>query len=184
MRILKSSLLALSLVLATVPAVAAIKAMTLAELMTITTDVAHVQITAKSTFPLAHPFPEAVYTKLTVEGTSLRTGKAVKTELVFLGSHDTDDQYGISEMPTLQDTRVGSEAVVFFERDKAFPGEANVLHNLGSVYRVEKTFGSPVVIGKGEGFAFPENVKLVDARRTVRETHLALDAAKTAADGK
>jgi hypothetical protein len=184
MRMLKSSLLVLALALATVPVTAAIKAMTLSELMAITTDVAHVKITAKATFPLAHPFPEAVYTKLTVEGKSLRTGEAVKTDMIFLGSHDPDDQYGISEMPTLQDTRVGSEVIVFFERDKSFPGEANMLHNLGTVYRVEKTFGTPVVIGKGEGFAFPENVKLVDARNSVRETHLALQAAQSAVDGK
>lgn len=181
MRIVKHSLLALSLAIVALPVAASIKAMNLGELMQITTDVAHVRILAKSTFPLAHPFPEAVYTKLTVEGTSLRTGKAVKTDLIFLGSHETSDQYGVSEMPTLQDTRIGSEVVVFFEHVKSFPGEADMLHNLGTIYRVEKAFGTPVVIGKGEGFAFPENVKLSDARRTVRETHLKLLAAQPAA---
>jgi hypothetical protein len=178
MRAVKSSLLVLSLVLATVPVAAAIKAMNLTELMGITTDVAHVRILEKSSFALAYPFPEAVYTRLTVEGVSLRTGKPVETELVFLGSHDPDDQYGVSEMPTIQDTRIRSEVIVFFQRDKAFPGEANILHNLASVYRVEKTFGSPVVIGKGEGFAFTENIKLADARVAVRDIHLVTQAGK------
>jgi hypothetical protein len=178
MRLVKYASLVLGVVLTALPIGAAIKAMTLAEMMEITTDVAHVRILEKSSFRLAHPFPEAVYTELAVKGTSLRTGKAVETTLVFLGSHDPADQYGVSEMPVLQDTRVGSEAVVFFFRDAAFPGERNVLFNLGSVYRVEKTFGSPVVIGKGEGFAFPENIKLEDARRAVSETHQAMKAGK------
>ena len=47
----------------------------------------------------------------------------------------------------------------------------------GSVYRVEKSFGTPVVIGKGEGFAFTENTKLQDAAVAVRNVHLALQAA-------
>jgi len=178
MRIVKYASLVLGVVLTALPIAAAIKAMTLAEMMEITTDVAHVQILEKSSFHLGHPFPEAVYTELSVKGTSLRTGKAIETTMVFLGSHDPDDQYGISEMPTLQDTRVGSEVVVFFFRDAAFPGGRNVLFNLGSVYRVEKTFGSPVVIGKGEGFAFPENIKLEDARLNVSETHQAMKAGK------
>jgi len=184
MRLVKYASLVLGVVLTALPIGAAIKAMTLAEMMEITTDVAHVQIIEKSSFRLAHPFPEAVYTELAVKGTSLRTGKAVETTLVFLGSHDPDDQYGVSEMPTLQDTRVGSEVVVFFHRDTAFPGERNVLFNLGAVYRVEKTFGRPVVIGKGEGFAFPENVKILDARTQVRATHLALQAAQADQAGK
>ena len=184
MRLVKYASLVLGVVLTALPIGAAIKAMTLAEMMQITTDVAHVQILEKSSFRLAHPFPEAVYTELTVKGTSLRTGKDVETTLVFLGSHDPDDQFGVSEMPTLQDTRVGSEAVVFFHRDEAFPGERNVVFNLGAVYRVEKAFGAPVVIGKGEGFPFAENVKLVDARDQVRKIHLELQAAQAEQAGK
>jgi hypothetical protein len=178
MRLVKSATLALAVVLTALPIGAAIKAMNLTEMMTITSDVAHVRILEKSSFRLAYPFPEAVYTELTVKGTSLRTGKDVETTLVFLGSHDPKDQYGVSEMPTIQDTRKGSEVVVFFYKDTAFPGERNVLFNLGAVYRVEKTFGNPVVIGKGEGFPFPENVKLEDARLNVRATHLAMQAGK------
>ena len=174
MRTLKSSLLILAVALATFPAAAAIKAMNLAELMTVTTDAAHVRILEKSTFHLAYPFPEAVYTKLHVKGVSLRTEKPVDTDLVFLGSQDPADHYGISEMPTLQDTRVGSDVIVFFQHDTDFPGTANVVHDLGEVYRVEKAFGAPVVIGKGDGFAFAENTKLDVAEAKIRQTHLAL----------
>ena len=178
MRLVKCALLVLGVAVAALPVGAAIKAMNLAEMMTITTDVADVHILGKTTFRLAYPFPEAVYTELTVEGTSLRTDKPVKTTLVFLGSQDPADHYGVSEMPTLQDTRVGSEVVVFYTKDPDFPGQRNVLHSLANVYRVEKSFGEPVVIGKGEGFPFAENLKLSDARQVVKQTAAALQAKK------
>jgi hypothetical protein len=173
----KSSALcaSLALLLASVPCIAAVKAMNLSELMSITTEAAHVKITASSTFHLDWPLEGAVWTKLTVQGESLRTEQPVSADVVFLGSHDPADQFGVSEMPTLQDTRVGSEAVIFWQgNDPDMPTHQNRVFALDSVYRVESSFGSPVVVGKGEGFAFPENVKLDDARKAVRATHLAL----------
>jgi hypothetical protein len=176
MRLSKSVTVALGLALVALPAVASIKALTLSELMGITTDVAHVRILDKQSFPLDWPFEGAVYTRLTVEGTSLRTQQPVSTQVVFLGSHDPKDQYGTSEMPTLQDTRVGNDVVLFYFKNPDMPGRMNQVFDLSGVYRVEQTFGAPVVIGKGEGFAFPENVKLDDARAQVRAAHLQLEA--------
>lgn len=176
MRLSKSIAIALGVALAAAPAFAAIKAMTLKELMAITTDAVDGKIVGKTTFRLDYPMDGAVYTRLELEGTSLRTQQPVKTSVVFLGSHDTGDQFGTSEMPTLQDTREGSEVVVFFANDKDFPGGANVVYNLAGVYRVERAFGAPVVIGKGEGFAFTENRKLDDVRTQVRAAHLELQA--------
>jgi len=164
----------LALLLAAVPCVAAIKAMTLGELMQITTDTAHVTITGASTFRLDWPLPGAVWTRLSVQGESLRTQQPVSTDVVFLGSHDPADSFGVSEMPTLQDTRVGAEAVIFWYSDPEMAGQPNRVFGLDGVYRVESSFGAPVVIGKGEGSAFPENVKLDDVRAAVRATHLAL----------
>ena len=174
MRLSKSIAVALGLALVAVPAIASIKAMTLKELMTVTTDVVDVHILAKDSFKLDWPMEGAVYTRLTVEGTSLRTQEPVKTDIVFLGSHDPADQFGTSEMPTLQDTRVGSEAVIFFGKDQDIPGRLNVAYGLHCIYRVEEAFGAPVVIGKGEGFAFPENAKLADVSGQVRAAHLEL----------
>jgi hypothetical protein len=51
-----------------------------------------------------------------------------------------------------------------------------VAHNLAYVYRVEDGFGAPVVIGKGEGAAFPENIKLSDVRAQVLATQPVLPA--------
>lgn len=161
-------------------AFAAVKAMSLSELMEITTDVAHVRITAKSTLRADYPYEGCVWTKLTVAGESLRTGEPVEAELLFLGSHEANDRFTISEMPVLQDTRVGGEAVAFYWKDPELLGGAMRIFDLSGVYRVERGFGEPVVVGKGEGFAWPENVKLAAARDQVRATHLEL-AAKAAA---
>ena len=58
------------------------------------------------------------------------------------------------------------------------------IFDLSGVYRIEPGFGTPVVIGKGDGFAWSENLKLADAGDQVRKTHLELLAAKQAAGGK
>ena len=184
MRLPRTLSVALGLALVALPAAAAIKAMTLSELMNITTDVVHGRILEKSSFHMDWPYEGAVYTKLTIQGESLRTQKPMTTQVVFLGSHDPADGFGTSEMPTLQDTRVGGEVVVFYKRDLQMPGQLNQVYNLAGVYRVETAFGAPVVIGKGEGFAFPENVKLAEARTQVRATHLALQDAKNSQDAK
>ena len=160
------------------PVVAAIRAMTLTELMSITHETVLVQITGKTTFASDYPFEGAVYTKLTLAGESLRTGKPYEGGVVFLGSHDPADDFGTSEMPVLQDTRLGARAVIFFEHDDAFPGgRADVAHNLGYIYRVEDGFGTPVVIGKGEGAAFPDNIKLADVRAQVLAAQALLQSA-------
>ena len=71
MRLLTTAAVALGAALLSVPAVAAIKAMTLAELMAMSSDVLHVRIVAKDSFRLDWPFEGAVYTRLTVDGESL-----------------------------------------------------------------------------------------------------------------
>ncbi len=175
MRILHSAAVALGLALVAVPAGAAIKALTLVELMDITSDAVHGTITARSTFHLDWPYEGCVYTKLTVKGESLRTLEPVTTDVVFLGSQDPADEFAVSEMPTLQDTRVGGEAVVFYYSDPDMPGaQRQRVFDLSGVYRVEQAFGTAVVAGKGEGFAFPENVKLADVRLAVRAAHVEL----------
>ena len=180
MRFPKIALAALGAAALAVPTFAAIKAMNLSELMGVTTDTVHVKILEKSSFRADYPMQGVVWTKLKVEGQSLRTGEPVNTEIVFLGSHEPSDNYGTSEMPTLQDTRVGGEAVIFFGKMAGMPGQPNVAFNLAGVYRVEKGFGTPAIIGKGEGFAFAENVKLDAASKQIRQTHLELQAANAA----
>ena len=77
-------------------------------------------------------------------------------------------------MPLLQDTRVGGEALMFWFRDEAMPGQLNVVSDFSAVYRVESGFGEPVVVGKGPGLALPENVTVAEAEARIRATHLEL----------
>ena len=178
MRFPKIAATALGAAVLAVPVAAAIKAMTLNELMGITTDTALVHIVDKTTFHSDWPASGMVWTKMTVQGESLRTGQPVTTDVYFLGSHDPRDNYGTSEMPTLQDTRVGAQAVVFWTKDVESPGLMNTVGGLAGIYRVEQGFGEPVVIGKGEGFAFPDNIKVTDARALVLKAQLELQAGK------
>ncbi|MCB9897849.1 MAG: hypothetical protein H6825_07595 [Planctomycetes bacterium] len=159
------------------PLGAAIKAMSLKELMEITSDVVQARIVGKDTLTIDRPYEGAIYTQLHIQGVSLRTGEKVDEMVVFHGSHDLGEAYTISEQPELQDVRVGGEAV-FFIANETEPVEHHLLHGLGNVYRIERGFGEPVVIGKGEGFAFVKNVKLVDARQQVRDAHLQIEAEK------
>jgi hypothetical protein len=182
MRFTKIAVAVLGAAVLAVPSPAAIKALTLSELMTINTEAAQVRILEKSSFASDYPLAGVVWTKMKVQGVSLRTGEPVTTEVVFLGSHEPQDGYGTSEMPTLQDTRVGGEAVMFWFRDEAMPAKLNVVSDLSAVYRIEKGYGEPVLVGKGEGLAFPVNIKLVDAAAKIRATHLEL--ARQAGQGK
>ncbi len=182
MRFTRTAVAVLGAALLAVPSTAAIRALSLPELMTVNTEAAQVRILGKSSFASDYPLAGVVWTRMKVQGVSLRTGEPVATEVVFLGSHDPRDGYGTSEMPTLQDTRVGGEALVFWFRDEAMPARLNVVSDHSAVYRIERGFGEPVLVGKGEGLAFPENVKLADAAAKVRATHLEL--ALKASQGK
>lgn len=164
-------------VLLALPCAAAIKALTLDELTAITHETLLVRITGSATFAPGVPDAEAVWTRLSVEGESLRSGQPFSGSVTFLGSHDPADHFGTSEMPTLQDTRLGNRVLLFAERLADFSGgPALVAHNLSYVYRVEDGFGTPVVLGKGEGAAFPVNVKLSEARALAHAAHVKLQS--------
>jgi len=162
-----------------VPLTAAIKSMTLRELMEVTEDAVHGTIVARDTVRLDHPWKGALYTRLTIEGESLRTGEEGTFQVVFHGSHEKDDWYGVSSMPTLQDSRLGGETVLFFTEHPLLPGQ-NLVYDWSGLYRVERGFGEPVVIGKGEGLAFAENTKLTDVAARIRATHSELSRVQKA----
>ncbi|MDG2150481.1 MAG: hypothetical protein P8N09_13265, partial [Planctomycetota bacterium] len=67
MRVLKCALAVSAAALLAIPVTAAIKAMTLQELMEITQDAVRGKIVARDTVRLDHPWEGALYTRLTVE---------------------------------------------------------------------------------------------------------------------
>ena len=161
--------------LAAWPSGAAIMPMTLKELMGITHDSIHGEIVNSKTVVMDRPYAGAIHTELTIEGTSLRTGEKVKETVVFFGSHTEGPRGFMSEQPDLADVRVGRESV-FFISNETKPSTHKRLHHWGAVFRVERGFGEPVVVGKGEGMAFGTTLKLTEARVRVRDTHLELQA--------
>ena len=179
MRVSKCVLAVTAALALAVPLTAAIKSMTLRELMEVTKDAVHGKIVARDTVRLDHPWKDALYTRLTIEGESLRTGEEGTFQVVFHGSHEKDDWYGVSSMPTLQDSRLGGETVLFFDEHPLLPGQ-NLVYDWSGLYRVESGFGEPVVVGKGEGLAFAENTKLSDVSARIRATHLELSRAAKA----
>lgn len=174
MRIPKCVAALIAAAVVALPVGAAIKAMNLAELMSITDDAVHGTIIGKQSIQLDVPWQGAVYTKLTVQGQSLRSDESGVFELVFHGSHVRSDDYIVSEMPELMDSRIGGKVVVFFEKNVETVKGLNVVHSLANLYRVEAGFGQPVVIGKGEGMAFELNTSLADVVTRVRDTHTEL----------
>ncbi len=161
--------------LVALPVGAAVKAMTLTELMEVTDDAVLGRIVAKETFRADWPLEGAVYTRLLVEGTSLRTGRTQTHPVVFLGSHEPDDRFTMSEMPRLRDVRLGNEVIVFSQLSERLGGQAEA-HNHGNVYRVEQGFGEPVVMGKGDGLAFPVNTRLSEVRGLITAADAAIRA--------
>jgi len=164
-------------VLAAWPTGAAIMPMTLEELMAITDDTVHGKVLSSRTVVMDRPYEGAIHTELVIEGTSLRTGEELKQTVVFFGSHTEGARGFMSEQPDVADVRVGGESVFFLDEEE-LPLPHVRLHHWGAVFRVQH-FGEgvePVVMGKGQGMAFTDNLKLADAREQVRATHVKLQA--------
>jgi len=177
------------LALVALPTAASIRAMDLSEYMEITVETLHGTIVAKETFRNDYPEAGTVWTRITVEGDAWRAEEPVTVEAVFMGSHDPADNFFMSEMPEFRDVRIGHEVVMFYGTDPSVHpdrGLANVVWNLSGVFRVERGYGEPVLVGKGEGFAFTENVKLSEAKSRVRAIHQLIESTKAAqpVDGK
>ena len=187
----RSVAMVIGLALVALPVGASVKLMNLHEYMGITVDTVHGHITAKQTFRSDWPEADTFFTKLTIEGRSVRLGGEARSfEVVFMGSHDPADDFYHSEAPQPQDVRLGNEVVVFFARQpKLLPeqGGVNYMWAHDAVYRVERAFGEPVLVGKGEGFAFGANTRLGDALTRISDTHqliLAERALEAAPAGK
>ncbi len=186
MRRSRSVIFALGALFLVMSTSASIRPMSLKEYMSISHEVLHGTIVAKETFRSDEPLPETVYTKLTIQGDALRGGmRGETTEVIFMGSHDPKDDFVHSEAPDLRDTRIGGEVVVFYFdddqiHDKVDRGQ-NIVDNWQGVYRVERGFGVPVIIGKGDGYAFPANTRLDEAVRRIEDTHELIKAERLAA---
>ena len=111
--------------------------------------------------------PELYFTKLTVEGTSLKSGSPVTAE-VWFGGGFIDKIHGVhnSDAPSDDDQRLGNQVVAFYGWSPNMGGglAGNTLITWhGGLYRTfENRKGQTIVQGRGDGYAIPLNVELGD----------------------
>ena len=126
-------------------------------------------IVACNTEEIVHPVdgPE-VMTTLTLVGESLYDGSSVTVDVSFLGGFEPGQVN--SEAPVADDCRIGSDIVAFYTwTDRLLPDVgANALHAAhGGIYRTAVGPTGTVVLGRGDGFAVKNNVRVADLRKAI-----------------
>ena len=157
----------------------AIKKLTLKEMVSQTDRAVVGEITKKEVIRIDHPIdgPELYFTHLTVEGRSLVDGSSLTTVVTFAGGF-IDDENGVwnSEAPSDEDTKLGNRVVVFSKHTDNFGGglEANALFAAhGGLYRTIESRRGTVVLGRGEGYAIPDNVAIGSLDERITAIHQA-----------
>ena len=168
MRKIAISVLAIGLIipaLLVAPLSAAIKPMTLPELMEISTGVIDGQIIAKESVVIFDPADDMheIWTRLTLSGTELTTGETVTRDLYYMGGVWNGQRIFPVTSPRDYQTRVGARVVAFywFDPDLSATG-ADKIFCYANIYQVQQGSEEPTVIGLGEGAAVSYNTKLSD----------------------
>ena len=160
------SMVAIGLVISALlvtPLDAAIKPMTLPEMMEISTGVIDGQIVAKESVVIFDPADDMneIWTRLTVNGTELTTGETVTHDLYFMGGVWNGQRIFPVTSPRDYQTRVGARVVAFYWFDPNLAGSgANKIFCYPNIYQVQQGASEPTVIGLGEGAAVRINTKL------------------------
>ena len=145
------------------PLGAAIKPMTLPEMMEISTGVIDGQITAKESVVIFDPADNMneIWTRLTVSGTELTTGESVTHDLYYMGGVWNGQRIFPVTSPRDYQTRVGARVVAFYWFDPSLTESgANKIFCYPNIYQVQQGSSEPTVIGLGDGAAVPYNTKL------------------------
>lgn len=132
------------------------------------------EIVAKRVIRVDDPVdgPELYYTVLTLDGTSLRNGQALRVEVTFPGGF-LNDKEGVhnSEAPSADDVKVGNRVVAFYKWSNNMGGQVrgNALYaSHGGLYRTADGPKGKLVLGRGEGYAVNKNLALADLETAVR----------------
>ncbi len=181
MKKLFALLLPLALVASQHQASASIERLTLDDMVSRTDDAVDATIVASRVFRVDHPVdgPELYYTALTLAGRSLADGRATTVDVIFPGGFVNENE-GVwnSEAPSADDQRIGNHVIAFYKFQSNMGGgvSGNGLYaSHGGIYRVAEGSQGPVVLGRGEGYAVANNVRVTDlgsAVRTIRSQQL------------
>jgi hypothetical protein len=169
------SFLLAAAVLATVPtAFGSILRLNLDQMVAKVDGVIDATIVGKHSFRIDHPVagPEMYFTTLTLQGRSLEDGRAQTLDVTILGGF-VDENNGVwnSEAPSADDQKVGNHVVVFHKwlDNLAADVACNTIYAAhGGLFRVVEGSQGPVVLGRGEGYAVENNVRMADLGTAVR----------------
>jgi len=117
--------------------------------------------------------PELYFTTLTIEGTELNRNAAVTVDVTFAGGF-IDPDHGVynSEAPSADETKIGTNVLVFYKWSDNLGGDVKgngIVASHGGIYRTANGPSGPIVLGKGEGFAIQSNTSVVDLESAVRK---------------
>ena len=105
-----------------------------------------------------------IFTILTIQGTDLYTGQARTMDAAFLGGAYQGDNMMVTSMPAPSEYRLGNQVVVFSGPVQGWGPEIDrcVYASMGGIFREVASKQGPVLLGKGEGFALNQNIRLAD----------------------
>jgi len=105
-----------------------------------------------------------IFTILTVEGTDLYTGQARTLNAAFLGGTYQGDSMMVTSMPAPSEYRLGNPVLVFSGPVEGWGPDIDrcVYASMGGIFREVASKNGPVFLGKGEGFALDNNIRLAD----------------------
>ena len=159
----------LALVAAGALGTAQIERLDLAQMVAKTDNAVYGTITSKEVIRIDSPEdgPELYFTSLTVDGYSLKDGLPTSVDVWFGGGFiNATEGVHNSEAPSADDQKVGNLIVAFYKWSDNMGGglAGNGLYAWhGGLYRTfENRSGATIVQGRGEGYAIPTNITLVD----------------------
>jgi len=164
---------------------AQIKKYTLDEMVAEMDNAVYGVIVARHVTRIDHPVdgPELFFTTLTIQGRSLTDNSPLTVDVSYHGGFVSEDE-GVynSEAPAEDDVQIGNQVVVFYSWSDNMGGEfaSNALMAAhGGLYRTLQGPSSPMVLGRGEGYALKRNARLgdleADVTRLFAETRRAGD---------
>ncbi len=162
------------------PLTAAIKAMTLDEMMDISTGVVSGRIIEKEYVKMDWGDDlDTTFTRIKIRGEELTTGKIVTRDLYYVGGLWDGAVDSPSTAPREHQTRVGAAVVAFYWFNaKIGPDGVNIIFCFPNINQIQQGSGDPTVIGNGLGAAVPANVKLSALRTEVKSIYEKLQAKK------
>ena len=173
--ILGRGVIALAVTAVASVATAQILRVNLTEIVQKTDDVVLGKIVKKNVVRIDHPVdgPEIYFTTLSIEGTSLETKKPVTVDVSFMGGF-IDAEHGSfnSEAPSADDTKLGNRVVCFYRYSENMGGDFSGFEIFGwhgGIYRTFERGGKVFVQGRGEAYAIPSNIELVELTKQIGE---------------